>query len=443
MIPATVASAQNRTILHVDLDAFYASVEQRDEPALRGQPVIVGGGSRRGVVCAASYEARRYGVRSAMPMAQAMALCPHGIVRQPRMAHYADVSARFFAILCAHSPLVEGLSLDEAFVDVTAVKKLLGEGPQVAALIKSRVRKDLGLVASVGVAPNKFAAKIGSDLHKPDGLVVVEPDGLLAFLHPLPVGRLWGVGRVTEQALGAFGVRTIGDVASTPLDFLTARIGRNLAVHLHALANGVDERPVKPDREAVSMSHEHTFEQDEKDPQRLVPSILLQADQVAERLRRQGLRGRVVTLKIKYANHKLVTRRRTLSLATADGQTLGQTARTLLAEVPGIAQLGVRLTGIGVAGLEPLEANGVKRGDDSERDDPSTGTATRTRTQLAFTGLLSPRAPQLPEGGEARRTRARGERLGRALDDIRGRFGPGAIARAVCLNDGEPDESPE
>ncbi len=415
-MPPAVPPAE-RTILHVDLDAFYASVEQRDDPTLLGKPVVVGGHSKRGVVCAASYEARRFGVRSAMPMVKALSLCPQAVVLPPRISYYAEISAAFFAILADHSPLVEGLSLDEAFVDVTAMQRLFGSGPEVAARIKALVRQQLNLVASVGVAPNKFLAKIGSDLQKPDGLVVIKRDEILSFLHPLPVGRLWGVGKVTENALGSFGIQTIGDVAATPVDFLAARIGRGLATHLAALSRGEDDRPVVPGREAVSISHEDTFDSDERCLTTLSAGLLMQADRVAERLRRQNLRARVVVLKVKYGNHKLVTRRRTLSLPTADGQTLGKAAADLLRNVPGISQLGVRLTGVGAAGLQLATQS---------CSEPTQGQLT----------LFAP-PPTTGPAAVAVQAREKGERLGQTLDSIRDRFGGGSIMRALAL-DGAP-----
>ncbi|MDX2021740.1 MAG: DNA polymerase IV [Deltaproteobacteria bacterium] len=405
-----MAAGSPRTILHVDLDAFYASVEVRDNPSLAGKPVVVGGHARRGVVCAASYEARRFGVRSAMPMVQALKLCPHAVVLAPRMSHYAEISAAFFAILGHHSPLVEGLSLDEAFLDCTGMRSLMGDGATIARLIKAEVRARLGLVASVGVAPNKFLAKIGSDLRKPDGLVVVEPDAIESFLHPLPVSRLWGVGKVTEGALRSFGIATIGDVTQIPVDFLAARLGRGVAVHLATLASGLDERPVVPDREAVSISHEDTFEHDERSLERLSEIVLPQADRVAARLRSHGLRARVVVLKVKYGNHKLVSRRRTLSLATADGDVIGKTAAALLQNVPGISTLGVRLTGVGAAGLQLAKAS-----------EPQT---------VGQLSLLGPTAVER-QTQAAIEVRARGERLGHTLDSIRERFGGSAIGRAI------------
>jgi len=404
-----------RTILHVDLDAFYASVEQRDDPRLRGRPVIVGGRSRRGVVCAASYEARPFGVRSAMPMVTALEKCPDAVVVSPRMGHYAVVSGQFFAILDSLSPLVEGLSLDEAFLDVTGEERLFGDGPAIARRIKQRVRDELSLVASVGVAPVKHVAKIASDLRKPDGLVVVGAGAgeVESFLAPLPVSRLWGVGRVTGEALGRAGIATIGELRRVGERALAARVGADSARHLLELARGEDARPVEPDRAPVSLGSEDTFERDLYDRERLWEMLLLQADSACARLRGEGLRARTVTVKIKYGNHELVTRRTTLPRATADGRLVGTVARELLAAVPAIEQRGVRLTGISLSGLGAAEA-------------------ARPR-QLAL---------GLPEERAEAAAAARGEALGAAIDQIAARFGKAAVQRAVHLEGTEaaPDQ---
>jgi DNA polymerase IV len=390
-----------RTILHVDLDAFYATVEQRDDPTLRGRPVIVGWPSKRGVVCAASYEARPFGVRSAMPMARAMQLCPQAAFIAPRMGHYSSVSAEFFKILHDYSPLVEGLSLDEAFLDATGEERLFGDGPAIGRTIKGRVRAELGLVASVGVAPVKFVAKIASDLGKPDGLLVVPDGGVIEFLHPLPVSRLWGVGETTERHLAELSLRTIGDVARVGERVIAGRLGRETSRHLAALARGEDPRDVVPERAPVSVGHEDTFDGDLRDREALVDHLLDQADRTCARLRDLGLRARVVTIKVKYANHDLVTRRITLPRSTTDGRLVGRTARELLAHVPDVETRGVRLTGVSLSGLAARDGGG----------------------QLA-----------LPVAEE--REAARGEQLGDALDKIAGKFGDRAIRRAVHLHEG-------
>ena len=393
----------DRVILHVDLDAFYASVEQRDAPALRGRPVLVGGTVRRGVVAACSYEARRFGIHSAMPMAEAVRRCPEAVVLVPRMEHYAEISGRFFAILEDCSPLVEGLSLDEAFVDVTGEERLLGDGPTIARHIKERVRTELGLVASVGVAPSKFIAKIASDLGKPDGLLEVRPEEIARFLSPLPVGRLWGVGRVTEAELAALGLATIGDLSrlvERDPAALTRRLGEAQAAHLSALARGIDERAVTPEREPVSFGHEDTFDEDLFSVAALTPHLLRQGDRAAARMRRHGRKARTITVKVKYADHRLITRRSTLNAPTDDARRIAKVARELLAGVPDIAARGVRLTGVSLSGLDE---------------------ETAAAEQLSF---FEADKDAVPEDG----------RLDRALDAINARYGKDAVQRAVHVD---------
>lgn len=384
------------SILHVDLDAFYASVEQRDHPELRGKPILVGGPAPRGVVCAASYEARPFGCRSAMPMVEAVRLCPQALVIPMRMERYAEASRSFFEVLDEFSPLVESLSLDEAFVDVAGSERLFGDGPEVARKIKDTVRSRIDLVASVGVAPTKFVAKIASDLQKPDGLCVVQPDELLDFLHPLPVSRLWGVGKVTFKKLDDVGLRTIGDVARYPVDLLRKRVGPAAGDHLAALARGRDPRDVVPDRRAVSIGHEETFAADFDRHADLEPVLRHQADRVAARLRKAERRARTVTVKVKYGDFKSVSRRLTLTDPTSDGSVIGSVAVDLVRQIPVDGDHGrertVRLCGVAASNLE-------------ERDAP---------TQLT---LDEP-------------TRQRGEELGNVLDAIADKFGTGAIGRA-------------
>jgi DNA polymerase-4 len=389
-----------RTILHVDLDAFYAAVEQRDDPALRGKPVLVGGSARRGVVAACSYEARTFGIHSAMPMAEALRRCPRAIVVQHRMERYAEASHTFFEILGDFSPEVEGLSLDEAFLDVTASERLLGDGPTIGRAIKQRVRAELSLVASVGVAPIKLAAKIASDIDKPDGLRVVPPEQLLAFLHPLPVTRLWGVGESTREILASMGLSTIGEVARYPEAALVGRLGALTGHHLAALARGEDSRAVVPETDPVTVGHQETFDDDHEDKGELAVVLLHQADRVAHRLREAALRARAVVLIIKYDDFRQITRRTTLDAATSDGGVLARTAIDLLAKVPIEPRRGgrVRLCGISATGLEP-------------RDAPR---------QLGF--------------DEA--ARAKGERLGDTIDKVAEKFGKAAIRRAVHLDGG-------
>jgi DNA polymerase-4 len=387
------------TILHVDLDAFYAAVEQRDDPSLRGKPVLVGGSIRRGVVASCSYESRKFGIHSAMPMAEAMRRCPHAIVVRHRMDRYVDASERFFAILGDFSPDVEGLSLDEAFLDVTGSERLLGDGASIGRAIKQRVRDELELVASVGVAPIKFAAKIASDIDKPDGLRVVPPDGVLAFLHPLPVTRLWGVGDTTRGVLASMGLSTIGDVARYPLDALVGRLGPVSGAHLAALANGDDTRPVVSEHDSVSIGHQETFDDDIDDKGELAVILLDQADRVAARLRAAELRARVVVLIVKYDDFRQISRRTTLPAPTSDGGVLARTAIQLLDKVVLEPRKGSRARLCGVSATE-LESRAAPR-------------------QLGFD----------------EEARARGERLGDTIDKLAEKFGKGTIRRAVHLDD--------
>lgn len=340
-----------RAILHLDLDAFYASVEQLDHPSLRGRAVVVAGPSARGVVCAASYEARRFGVRSAMPTARARRLCPGAAFVAPRFPRYEELSSRVFALYREYTPLVEPLSLDEAFLDVTASAALHGGGRAIAETLRRRVRAEVGLTVSAGVAEVKLAAKIASDLGKPDGLVEVPPGGTRAFLAPLPVARLWGVGQVTEAALAKVGLHRIGQLAEAPEALVAGAIGAGPARHLLGLARGDDPRPVLADEPSRSVGSEETFEQDLAGREALLPRLLAQAERTARRLREAALRGRTVTLKVKYADFELVTRRCTLEAATDDGAALFAAARRQLERVD-LAR-PVRLVGVSVSGFEP------------------------------------------------------------------------------------------
>ena len=340
-----------RQILHIDMDAFYASVEQRDDPSLRGLPLIVGGPSKRGVVCAASYEVRPFGVRSAMPMADALRRCPHAIVVPPRMARYAEVSAEIFAVFHRFTPLVEGLSLDEAFLDVTGSASLFGDGAAIARKIKDAIRDELGLIASAGVASCKFAAKIASDFDKPDGLVVIPAGELGTFLAKLPIERRWGIGPRAVERLRPAGLTTFRDLAETSLDHLEELLGRAGAVHVQTLARGIDDRPVVPGREAVSVGAEETFETDLVDRRAMELRLLDLAGRVAKRLHRAGLEAAGVTLKVKYADFTLKSRSVTLPAPIADTMGLFDAAKTLLDRVP---QGRVRLLGISATTLSPV-----------------------------------------------------------------------------------------
>jgi DNA polymerase-4 len=386
-----------RTLLHLDLDAFYSSVEQLDDPSLRGRPVIVGGPSRRGVVCAASYEARRFGVRSAMSTAEARRRCPEGVFLPPRFERYGELSERVFGIYRSYTPLVEPLSLDEAFLDVTQSRSLHGGGRDIAVAIKREVRAGTGLTVSAGVAECKMAAKIASDLGKPDGLVEVPEGGVAPFLAPLPISRLWGVGKVTEAALRKLGVATIGDLTRFPEAVLVDRFGSH-GRHMKALALGDDPRPVVPDEEAKSVGAEDTFQEDLRGEEALLPQLLAQSGKVARRLRAAGRRGRTVTLKLKYADFTLVTRRCTLDVPTDDGAAIFGAVRADLRRAD--LSRPVRLTGVSVSGF-------------GEEGAPP---------QLELFGSE-------PAPGEAKRAR-----LNTAIDDLADRFGDGAV-RPATLSD--------
>ncbi len=384
-----------RAILHADMDAFYASVEQRDRPELRGRPVIVGGTGPRGVVAAASYEARRFGVRSAMPAAEARGLCPDGVFLRGDMRRYARESERIFEIFGRFTPLVEGLSLDEAFLDLTGTARLHGPPAEAGARLRALVRAERGLAVSVGIAPVKMVAKIASELAKPDGLLEVSADGLRAFLEPLPVERLWGVGPVARERLAALGLRTIGDLARADARRLERLLGI-FGAEVARLARGEDLREVEPYRDPVSYGEENTFERDVGDRATLEAALSGHAEAVARRLRRDGVRGRIVVVKLKLGHRRapgprgypLLTRRTTLLEATDDGAAIARAAHALLARAG--PPEPVRLVGVAVSGLEP-----------------------RTAGQL---GLFVP-APE----------RARRERLNRALDELVSRFGPAAV----------------
>jgi DNA polymerase-4 len=369
------------------MDAFYASVEQRDDPALRGRPVIVGGHPSRGVVLAASYEVRPAGVRSAMPMARALRLAPHAVVVPPRFPAYVEASGRVFALFERITPLIEPLSLDEAFLDVTGSQGLFGPPARIAADLRARIAAEVGLPSSAGIASCKFVAKLASDLAKPNGQMEVPEGETVAFLADLPVSRLWGVGARTEQVLRDLGLYRIGQIAAREPDFLERHLGE-VGRHLHQLSRGLDDRPVVPDRQAKSIGAEDTFDQDLDDPDALRVHLLSQALRVGARLRRAGLRTRVVQLKLKHADFTLLTRRQTLSTATDDGQVLYEVACQLLRRAwPGPGK-AIRLTGVSAQELD-------------EQD-----------------GQLS-----LFEGGQNRRR----QRLNAVIDQIAGKFGPQAL----------------
>ncbi|HEX5053982.1 MAG TPA: DNA polymerase IV [Planctomycetota bacterium] len=343
-----------RTILHADMDAFYAAIEQRDRPELRGKPVIVGGSGPRQVVSTASYEARRFGVHSAMPGVRARQLCPQGIFVVPRMEVYAAVSAQVRAVFDRFTDLVEPLSLDEAFLDVTGSRALFGSGEAIAARIKAEVKAATQLCVSVGVATSKYVAKVASDLRKPDALVVVEPGTEREFLAPLPVGRLWGVGAVTQQQLERAGLRTIGDVQARSEAQLVQALGQNLGQHLFVLANGLDPREVESERAARSIGHEMTFAEDLTALDDVHGTLLQLSEMVGRRLRREGVRGGVVRLKLRHADFTTLSRQRKVA-PTADDLELYRVARELLAACWN-GRPGIRLLGVTAASLVGHEA---------------------------------------------------------------------------------------
>ncbi|MFN8035886.1 MAG: DNA polymerase IV [Acidimicrobiia bacterium] len=390
------------TILHVDLDAFYASVEQLADPRLRGRPVVVGGLGPRGVVAAASYEARRFGVQSAMPMVRARRACPDAVFLAPRFDAYQDASTVVMAILRSVTPLVEPIALDEAFLDVAGARRLAGTGEEIALSLRARVRDETGLVASVGVATTKLLAKLASDLAKPDGLLVVTPGEELAFLHPLPVRRLWGVGPATYRRLERFGVETIGDLARIPEATLAGTLGASLGSHLHALAWNRDDRPVEPERPVKSIGHEETFARDIADREGLAREVARLSERVGVRLRKASRTARTVQLKVRFPDFRTITRASTLPSPTDLTGDISRVARDLLAPID--VSEGVRLLGVSVSHL--AEATTVQ--------------------------------PALPLDAPDQADRGALERgaLERAVDAVRDRFGDDAVGPAR-LADGE------
>ncbi|MFE9203550.1 DNA polymerase IV [Micromonospora sp. NPDC006431] len=377
------------TILHADLDAFYASVEQRDDPRLRGRPVIVGGG----VVLAASYEAKARGVRSAMGGRQALRLCPEAIVVRPRMAAYTAASRAVFEIFRQTTPLVEGLSIDEAFLDVGGLRRLVGPPADIAARLRREVREQVGLPITVGVARTKFLAKVASGVAKPDGLLVVEPGRELAFLHPLPVERLWGVGPVTATKLRDRGIRTVGQVARLDEPTLVSLLGGGAGRHLHALAHNRDPRRVQVGRRRSSMGAQHALGREPRSPAELDAVLAGLVDRVTGRMRAARRTGRTVTLRLRFADYTRATRSHTIDKATAQTRPLLEAARALLrAALPEIDARGVTLIGVSVGNLD-------------------TG---HVQLTLPF-------------------TRDPGAELDAAVDAVRDRFGSSALTRAVLL----------
>jgi DNA polymerase-4 len=384
-------------ILHIDMDAFYASVEQLDCPWLKGRCVIVGGSSRRGVVSAASYEARKFGVRSAMPIFQARQLCPQGVFVRPRMDRYQQVSREVMDILRGFSPLVEPVSIDEAFVDLAGTEGLYGPPAVLARTLKTEIRARLHLTCSIGVAPNRFLAKIASDFNKPDGLTVIAPNQVQGFIERLPINQVPGVGPKTLAKVAALGIRFLGDIRKFSEPSLRARFG-SYGARLYELAGGIDPTPVMPDSPAKSVSSECTLEEDTADRAALTRCLLQQAEEVAAGLRQERVNARTVVLKIRHADFRLFTRRRTFAPPTQSSKELYQQAIRLLAEYR-LTQR-VRLVGLGATGFVPAEA---------------------------------PRQQELFASKET--SREGWEKVDRTVATIKGKFGDGAIGRAALRED--------
>lgn len=393
-------------ILHVDMDAFYASIEVRDNPSLAGLPVCVGGpASGRGVISAASYAAREYGVHSAMPSAQARRLCPNLVLLPPDFDRYTEASRQVMGIFRSYTPLVEPLSLDEAFLDVAGCERLHGDAVEIGQAIKRDILRDTGLVASVGIAPSKFLAKLASDLDKPDGFRVIERHEVRQVLDPLPVSKIFGVGARTAKRLGALGIETVGDLASRPRAEVVAEFGAS-GVWIHDLAHGIDDRRVTPRREEKSHGCERTFAEDISDREELRTFLLQFCEEVAFGLRDKGLRGRTITLKARFSDFKTVTRTKTLSSATNLGPRIYAVARELLERV---RPAPLRLVGIQVSNLEDV----------------------RAPVQVSLFGATE------GEPGDGRETwMATNQKLERAtagMDKLRRKFGRDAVVPATLL----------
>ena len=345
---------QSKYIIHLDMDAFYPSVEILDNPALKGKPVIVGGGKERGVVSSASYQARKFGVHSAQPIAKAKRLCPHGIFLPVRMSRYQEVSKQAFEIFHRFTPLVEPLSIDEAFLDVTGSLRLFGQAENIAKKIKQIIFEETGLTISAGVAPSKFVAKIASDIDKPDGLTVVCPDAVRVFLDPLPIKKMWGVGKVTQLLLSRLSIHTFKDLRRTPVKVLENKFGKQGA-KIHLLAMGIDERDVIPEHDVKSIGHEETFLQDIVSLDDAQKELLALGNKVARRMRRKGLKGKTITLKVKYFDFVQVTRSATLPESTDDGSKIYSVACHLLKKTE-VTTKPIRLLGVSLSQLSFLES---------------------------------------------------------------------------------------
>ncbi|HET9060204.1 MAG TPA: DNA polymerase IV [Acidimicrobiales bacterium] len=427
-----------RWVLHVDLDAFFASVEAKEQPELRGRPVVVGGTGGRGVVASASYEARSYGVHSAMPTAQARKLCPHAVFLPPRFEVYKKYSTSFHEVLGGFSPAVEGIGLDEAFVDISGSQAVFGAPGAIAAQVRANVLGEVGLACAVGAGPSKLVAKLASKAAKPRarvpgvsargqgqvppggpseaGVLVVEPADVLGFLWPLPVGALWGVGPAAQERLGRLGVATVEQLARVPLEALVGALGKANGRLLHDLSWGRDDRPVVGERAVKSIGHEETYEADIVDREMLARRLVAMADEVAGKVRSNGLMARTVTLKLRYANFATVTRSHTFSSPQDTGPTLWRCAKTLLDGLE--LRAGVRLLGLSASGLLNVS------------DAPGEQLSLAFGERAGGWDAGAPEAGEWEPGGSSSWKRA-----SRAVDAVRGRFGGDALRPASVLGD--------
>jgi len=374
---SAIARRRQRRIGHLDMDAFFAAVEQLDHPTYRGQPVIVGGLGPRGVVATASYEARAYGVGSAMPMSRARRLCPNGIFLRPRFFRYHEISVEVLSVLRTYTPLIQTISLDEAFFDLTESERRLGPADTLAAEIKARVQEATGLTASVGLAPNRFLAKLASELRKPDGFMVIEPDRIHAILDPLPVRMIWGVGKITERRLRSLGLTSVRAIRLAPLELLVREFG-GIGRSLQRLAHGIDESPVEPNRDAKSISREVTLPRDLFDPVQIETLLRSLSQDVAGQLRKEELLGRTLRIKIRFPDFQTITRQTSLPVGTDSAHLIQAFALDLFRRRVSLDRRGIRLIGVGVGALSHAHARQLPLFDDEsgpERPYPTDGTA--------------------------------------------------------------------
>jgi len=409
----------HRTIVHVDMDAFYASAEILRRPELRGLPVVVGGAGRRGVVAAASYEARFFGVHSAMASAQAKRLCPGAIFLDGDHGYYRELSTQIMAIMARFTPMIEPLSLDEAFLDVSSGRRLFGDGWAIANKLRDTIYDEVGLWCSAGVATNKFLAKLATEQAKPSasrhgpvpgsGVFAIEDGTELDFLHPLPARALWGVGPATMKKLERLGIATVGDIATMPVEAIMSAVGNASGTHLHNLANGRDNRPVEPEQQSKSISQEQTFQYDVHDRTDLGRHLVQMSDSVAARLRKADLVARTITIKVRFGDFRTITRSVTPAAATQSGIEISARAHQLLDKVD--VSAGLRLLGVGATGLEPTDQQHV---------------------QLTLDDQLAQqnRNEDTPDKGDW-------QRADEAIDEIRRRFGTESIGPAVLAKPGD------